>query len=128
MRLADLSHDAKSAPLVARALELFARGKHSKNAVLATVTDQGLRTKGGKPLSPQTFDKLLRNPLCAGWMTSKWGITQKGAFDPIVSVDVSIRCRIGLPAAVPPAVKPDRLRIPNSRYGFSCGAHSAGVV
>ena len=40
----------------------------------------------GKPLSQQTFDKMLRNPLYAGWITSAWGISRRGQFEPIVEL------------------------------------------
>jgi DNA invertase Pin-like site-specific DNA recombinase len=83
-----LSHDTKRAPIVLKAFELYGEGKYSKKAAHNAVTDMGLRTKGGKPLSAQTFDKLLRNPLYAGWITSSWGLSQMGAFEPIVSVEL----------------------------------------
>ncbi len=82
-----LSQD-KSARLVLKAFELFGSGKQSKKAVLETITEQGLRTKGGRPLSAQTFDKMLKNPLYAGWITSSWGISKRGAFEPIVGVEL----------------------------------------
>jgi len=83
-----LSLDPKSAPLVLKAFEIFAEGKHSKKSVLEAVTEQGLRAKSGKRLSAQTFDKILRNPLNAGWITSSWGISKKGGFEPIVSAEL----------------------------------------
>ena len=88
-----LSQDPKSAGLVLTVFELYAAGKHSKKAVLEAVTEQGLRTKEGKLLSPQTLDKMLRNPLYAGWITSAWGIIQEGAFDPIISVELFERAQ-----------------------------------
>jgi len=44
--------------------------------------------KSGLPVSPQTFDKMLRNPLYAGWITSAWGITVQGLWTPIVSEEL----------------------------------------
>jgi site-specific DNA recombinase len=61
--------DERAAPLVRRAFELMATGRYKKTAVLAIISDEGLRTARGKPLSPQTFHKLLQNPLYAGWVT-----------------------------------------------------------
>ena len=49
------------------------------------MTDLGLKELSGSPLSPQSFDKLLRNPVYGGWIKSeKWGIEVRGLFDPIV--------------------------------------------
>jgi DNA invertase Pin-like site-specific DNA recombinase len=76
---ANIKPDARIAPLIARAFELMATGKYKKIEVLKIVTDEGLktpmrqtqkgRTTGGKPLTPQTFQAVLRNPLYAGWIT-----------------------------------------------------------
>ena len=66
--------------------ELFASGEHSKTEILKKVNALGLRTKHGKCISPQTLDKVLRNPLYAGWMVvEKWNIRMKGNFEPLIS-------------------------------------------
>ena len=89
-----LSFDPVRANLVRKAFELYGSQKYSKKAVLEMVTDQGLRTpRSGKPISAQTFDKMLRNPLYAGWITSKWGISTRGQFDPIVGPELFSRAQ-----------------------------------
>ncbi len=61
--------DPKRAPLIRRAFELMATGRYTKADVLKIVTDEGLRTAKGKPLTKQTFQAVLRNRLHAGWVT-----------------------------------------------------------
>ena len=39
-------------------------------------------------LTPQTFERLLRNPIYSGWIViPSWGLREKGSFDPLVSED-----------------------------------------
>ena len=47
----------------------MATGRYTKADVLKIVTDEGLRTAKGKPLTKQTFQAVLRNRLHAGWVT-----------------------------------------------------------
>jgi site-specific DNA recombinase len=47
----------------------MATGRYTKADVLKIVTDEGLRTAKGKPLTKQTFQAVLRNHLHAGWVT-----------------------------------------------------------
>jgi hypothetical protein len=67
---------------------MYASGSYSKSEVLATVTDLGLRDSSGRPLSSQTFDKLLRKPVYAGWIVSSYGIRARGRFEPIVTEEL----------------------------------------
>jgi hypothetical protein len=60
--------DGERAPLIARAFELMATGLHKKIDVLRLVTSKGLTTKTGKPVTPQSFDRILGNPIYAGWI------------------------------------------------------------
>jgi site-specific DNA recombinase len=66
---ANIAPDTKRAPLIRRAFELIAAGLLKKSEVLEVITRDGLRATSGKPLSPQTFQAVLRNPLYAGWVT-----------------------------------------------------------
>ena len=84
--------DPERAPLVTRAFEEFASGRHTKQEVLRFVTDLGLRTGRGQPLNPQSFALILRNPLYVGTVTSpESGISGKGKFDPLISEDTFYR-------------------------------------
>jgi hypothetical protein len=82
----NLIPDPKTAPLISKAFDLFATGTYSKADVLKKVNTLGLTTSNGSPMPMQTLQRLLVNPIYAGWVTiPKWGMTCQGAFEPIVS-------------------------------------------
>jgi site-specific DNA recombinase len=83
---ATIAPDPDRAPLVRLAFELMATGRHTKRDVLTEVTRQGLVTARNAPVSPQTFQQMLRNPIYCGWLTvPKWGEGRwRGDFEPIV--------------------------------------------
>ncbi len=83
---ASLVPDPGRVPLIQQAFEIYATGRYAKNQVLDRVTAQGLRTCGGRKLTPQTFDRILRNPIYAGWLVvPEWGIRHRGDFEALVS-------------------------------------------
>lgn len=61
-----LELDPERAPLVAATFEEMATGTRSRASVLDHVTRLGLRTRDGKPIAKQTFQRILMNPLYAG--------------------------------------------------------------
>ena len=80
-----LVHDAVAAPLVARLFELVATGRYSAAGAVREVATQGLRSKSGGPLKPETLRGLLTNPLYYGRIIlPKWGFDLQGDFDPII--------------------------------------------
>jgi site-specific DNA recombinase len=82
----NLIPDPKTAPLIAKAFELMSTGLKAKAEVLRQVNDLGLTTRKGRPLSVQTFHKILANPIYAGWVTiPKWGLKFSGSFESLVS-------------------------------------------
>lgn len=84
-----LSHDPEKAPLVRKGFELYSTGLYTKQQVLERITALGLRGPNGKKLPPQALNKILRNPIYAGWLTvNKWGSKTRGNFEPIVSLEV----------------------------------------
>lgn len=87
---ATIEPDPERAPLVRRAFELMATGLHAKQHARDMVTAEGLRTVRGAPVSAQTFQQMLRNPLYAAVITvPKWGPERwPGSFAPIVSGDL----------------------------------------
>jgi DNA invertase Pin-like site-specific DNA recombinase len=77
--------DPERAPLIRRAFELFATGRQSKEDVRKMVTALGLTTPAGKVVSTQTFDRLLRNDIYAGWVVEKrWKERVRGGFAPLI--------------------------------------------
>lgn len=84
-----LAHDSQKAPLVRQAFELYSSGLYTKEQVLKKITDLGLKTQTGKRLPSQTFNKMLRKPIYAGWLAvNKWENVKRGNFEPIVSQEV----------------------------------------
>jgi site-specific DNA recombinase len=64
----NIKPDEERAPKIRRAFELMATGRLRKTEVLKIVTEEGLVTASGLPLSPQTFQAILHNPIYAGWV------------------------------------------------------------
>ena len=87
--VATLIPDPERAQLVTKVFKLYSSGLYTKKQVLKMVTDLGLRTASGKLLSQQTLDRMLENPLYAGWMAVQgWGGKQRGNFDPLVTQEL----------------------------------------
>jgi site-specific DNA recombinase len=80
--------DPERAPLVRQAYELVASGRFATTkAVLQTLTALGLRSAKDQPLTKQTFQRLLTNPVYAGWIVTK-ALKVNGNFEPIVSQEL----------------------------------------
>jgi site-specific DNA recombinase len=65
---ANIVPDEERAPVIRRAFERIATGVYKQTEVLGIVTAEGLTTNHGNPVAKQTFQKLLRNCLYAGWI------------------------------------------------------------
>lgn len=77
--------DLERAPLVREAFTLIASGRYvTTDAVLKVVSAMGLTTKKGRPVSKQTFARMLSNPIYAGWVVSG-DIKVRGNHEPIIS-------------------------------------------
>jgi hypothetical protein len=120
--------DPERAPLVRRAFELMATGLHSKQQVRCMVTEEGLRTVRGKPVSPQTFQNTLRNPLYTAIITvPSWEAKQwPGNFEAIVDTALFTRVQAVLDGKAV-AVAPHQRNHPDFplRHFVKCG--SCGV-
>ena len=63
--------DGQRAPLVRKAFELVGNGGYATtDALLKLMTSMGLKTRKNRPLTRQTFHKMLQNEFYAGWITS----------------------------------------------------------
>ena len=83
---ANLIPDAERAPLIRKAFEFYGTGTHAKAQVLRMVTTLGLKTQRGRRLTPQTFEKVLRNPIYCGWIViPSWSVRERGSFAPLPS-------------------------------------------
>ncbi len=85
----NLIPDAERAPLIRKAFELYGTGTETKAKVLRLVTSLGLKTHRGCNLTPQTFEKMLRNPIYCGWIViPSWSVRERGGFAPLVSEEL----------------------------------------
>ncbi len=77
--------DPETAELVKLAFHLVASGQAAKVEALKHVTALGLRSRKGKPLTPQSFSNMLRNTLYVGRMVvPAWEFEGPGDFEPLV--------------------------------------------
>ena len=84
-----LEQDRLRAPLVARAFALMATGNYTREEVRAEVSALGLRTRRDKPVSKQSFFRLLRNPIYRGRVVvPSWKVNFPGDFEAIVEEEV----------------------------------------
>jgi site-specific DNA recombinase len=124
--------DPERAPLIRAAFERYATGRHTRQAVLEWVNDQGLRTWRGKRLPTETFRRMLSNPLYAGRIVVQgkrdgagqdWRIVEKGSFEAIVPEEVFEKAQ-ALLSGRRPAVAPRRRANPDFplRHFVRCGS------
>jgi site-specific DNA recombinase len=86
-----------AAPFILQAFEMLDRTSESQVSVLKTLNALGFKTEKGKPVPPQTFTKLIRNPIYKGMIhLPEWGLRGKGSFDPIVSEEMFDRVQVKL--------------------------------
>jgi len=80
--------DEPKATLIRSAFEDIARGNGDPSDLLRRVTAQGLRTRRGKTLCPQSWHKLLRNPIYMGRVESRGlDVSGVGDFEPLVDAE-----------------------------------------
>jgi DNA invertase Pin-like site-specific DNA recombinase len=80
--------DGQRAPLVRKAFELIGNGEYATtDAVLRLLTSMGLNMREGRPVTPQTFHNMIRNPFYCGYVVSN-GIKIKGSHDALVSEEL----------------------------------------
>ena len=81
--------DADLGPLVTRAFEHYASTKSLKSDILRTFAALGLKGRNGRAITPQTLDRMFRNPIYVGRVVVKgWKLDVRGDFVPLVSADV----------------------------------------
>lgn len=92
-----LEPDADQGSLVATAFEKMASGQYTQTDVLRQVTALGLKSKrSGRALTPQSFNRTLRNPIYKGWIETSLTEPVRGDFDPLVSEEVFDRVQAEL--------------------------------
>jgi len=82
--------DAKTAPLVKQAFELFSTGNHSLPTLAEEMQARGLKTAYGRMYSPESMKKLLSRRFYLGRL--EWqGKEYKGKHQPIISPQLFYR-------------------------------------
>lgn len=82
---ASLLVDPQAGPLIKKGFEAIASRRLTKAQALEELTQLGLMTRRGVPVTPQVFGPLLRNHVYMGRIVNpKWGIDVEGDFEPIV--------------------------------------------
>ena len=90
-------HDSERAPLMKIAFQMMASGKHTQTDILCHVTDLGLVTLKGAPLSTQSLRRMLENRTYAGWIrVSEEKGYVRSSFEPIVTDEVFKRVQVVL--------------------------------
>lgn len=85
----NLAIDSERAPMIRKAFELLATGSYTTDGVLKAVNAMGLRTVRGRPVTPQSFSQMIRNPAYKGWIHSGENKV-KGNFEALVSEDLFV--------------------------------------
>jgi site-specific DNA recombinase len=82
--------DPGSEHLLVKAFEMIATGLHSQSEALKVLTEEGLVNRHGRPFIPQEFQRILRNPIYAGWLSppSMPDLHVRGLHRPIISDEV----------------------------------------
>ena len=92
-----LTLDLERAPLIRQAFEEYAAGNVTKEEIRRRVNSLGLRTRRGAPLSAQSFNAVLRNPIYAGRLeVPTWDCSHRGDFEPLVSEEIFRRVQARL--------------------------------
>ena len=81
-----LEINAEVGPLIREAFYCLADSRHSLRKTLELVTQRGLLTKTGEPLSSASLWHILKNPFYCGWLRYK-GELIVGNHEPLISKD-----------------------------------------
>jgi site-specific DNA recombinase len=98
-------HDPIRGPHVKELFRLVSTGEYTKATALARITELGLRSRTGAPLTQETIRKMLVNPLYAGEMLIVgWGASVRGDFEPLVDQGTFDRVQMVLAGRAPASV------------------------
>lgn len=71
----------------------YAKGIYTYKSIAAFLTEKGLKSRLGKPVTSQLMEKILKNPIYCG-IIKMWG-EHKGTFEPIISQELFDQCQPG---------------------------------
>ena len=121
-----LMADPERAPLVRRAFQEYATGRHTKEQLLKQTSAWGLTNRRGRPLTSQAIGMLLRNRLYAGIVdVPEYGVhAKRGDFEPLISEDLFYSVQAVLSGRLP-STTPSSVRIQACGRGLT-GSWSKG--
>jgi hypothetical protein len=98
-----LMPDPERAPLVRRAFQEYATGRHTREQLLKQTSAWGLINRRGRPPTSQAIGMLLRNRLYTGIVdVPEYGVhANRGDFEPLISEDLFYRVQAVLSGRVP---------------------------
>ncbi len=84
--------DENMAPYIRLAFEEWSKGTYGYRKLSDYLSERGFRSKSGGKIYQQTIEKIIRNPLYYGQIEA-FGMSIKGAFEPIVSEELFFKCQ-----------------------------------
>ena len=88
----EVAVDSDRAPLIRLAFKEYATGRYSQDALLALLTEKGLRDRNGRPVVRTTFNQLVANPFY--WGRMRWnGQERMGRHEPVTDRRTWAQCR-----------------------------------
>jgi site-specific DNA recombinase len=112
--------DVDRAPHIKRAFELIRTDRFKQSDTLEILNREGFTTAKGKPVTMQTFQKILRNPIYAGWITRPSDETfepVRGLHEPLISQELFDQVQLILDGRTPP---PTPKRKVNPDFPLKC--------
>ncbi len=90
----NLVPDEANAHYVRMVFDEYSKGVHTYKTLATLLFEKGFRSKGGKKIPFQTYEKMLKNPLYCGIIkVDTWGVEMRGDFEPIISEDLFRKCQ-----------------------------------
>lgn len=81
--------DQEKAPYIQKAFEVYSQGIYTIKEMSKKLNKWGLRSKGGKKISPQAVVKIFHSRLyIGGIVVPKWGVDNEGLHKPLISKEL----------------------------------------
>lgn len=92
-----LEPDRERAELIRDAFREVASGAYTGEEARRRANARGLRTRHGNPLTRQSWNQMLRNPIYRGRIVvPSWGLDCAGAFEPLITEETFHRIQLAL--------------------------------
>ncbi len=118
----NLAADPDRAPFVRTAFDLVARGTVAIEDVRRQLVAEGFKTTTGRPVAPQTFHRMLRNPAYSGRVVvESLGVDVPAAFPALVDDRTFAAVQQRLGSGGPPRRRDGDEDFPLRRFAFCAG-------